>query len=89
MFHRIRENEGLQNWNLRKNVSSMEFINEHLVENYAVLFTLDISGSMQGHRWNVTRHATIDFIKYLENNDVVSSVVFNESPHLVMHWSTK
>jgi len=37
----------------------------------------------------VTRHATVDFIRYLGNNDVVSCIVFNDNPHLVMHWATR
>lgn len=63
--------------------------NQIVFENYAVLFTLDISGSMSGHKWEVTRHATVDFIRYLGNNDVVSAIVFNDNPHLVMHWTTR
>lgn len=59
------------------------------VEYYAVLFTLDISGSMSGHKWDVTRHAVVDFIKYLGPNDIVSAIVFNDYPHLVMHWNTR
>ena len=50
---------------------------------------MDISGSMYGHKWDTTRHATVDFIRYLENNDVVSAIVFNDNPHLVMHAATK
>jgi hypothetical protein len=56
---------------------------------FAVLFTLDISGSMYGHKWDVTRHAVVDFIRYLGNNDIVSAIVFNDYPHLVMHWNTR
>jgi Mg-chelatase subunit ChlD len=58
-------------------------------QHYAVLFSLDISGSMSGHKWDVTRHAVVDFIRYLGNNDIVSAVVFNDNPHLVMHWNTR
>lgn len=59
------------------------------MEYYAVLFTLDISGSMYGHKWDVTRHAVVDFIRYLGPNDIVSAIVFNDYPHLVMHWNTR
>jgi Mg-chelatase subunit ChlD len=58
-------------------------------EFYAVLFNLDISGSMRGHKWDVCRHAVVDFIRYLNEDDIVSSIVFNDYPHLVMHWSTR
>jgi hypothetical protein len=59
------------------------------LECYAVLFNLDISGSMSGHKWEVTRHAVVDFIRYLGRNDIVSAIVFNDFPHLVMHWATR
>lgn len=44
---------------------------------------------MTGHKWEVTRHATVDFIRYLDSTDVVSAIVFNDNPHLVMHWGTR
>jgi hypothetical protein len=44
---------------------------------------------MTGHKWEVTRHATVDFIRYLGANDLVSAIVFNDNPHLVMHWNTR
>lgn len=44
---------------------------------------------MSGHKWDVTRHAVVDFTKYLGNNDVMSAIVFNDYPHLVMHWNTR
>jgi hypothetical protein len=44
---------------------------------------------MHGHKWDVTRHAVIDFIRYLGPNDIVSAIVFNDYPHLVMHWNTR
>lgn len=37
----------------------------------------------------MTRHATVDFIRYLGSNDLVSAIVFNDNPHLVMHWNTR
>jgi uncharacterized sporulation protein YeaH/YhbH (DUF444 family) len=100
MFHRIRKNAGMlsrpnQNLNAMNNINALNIppyngvTNQSQAENYAVLFTLDISGSMSGHKWEVTRHATVDFIRYLGNNDVVSAIVFNDHPHLVMRWSTR
>ena len=44
---------------------------------------------MRGHKWDVCRHAVIDFIKYLNEYDIVSSIVFNDYAHLVMHWATR
>lgn len=100
MFHRIRTNAGMleRPLNPNQNLNAMNNMTmqakgvqpqQPMVENYAVLFTLDISGSMSGHRWEVARHATVDFIRYLGSNDVVSAIVFNDNPHLVMHWSTR
>jgi hypothetical protein len=90
MFHRIRTNAGMLARGPMNGMNNMNTVNSTpQVENYAVLFTLDISGSMSGHKWEVTRHATVDFIRYLGNNDVVSCIVFNDNPHLVMHWGTR
>jgi hypothetical protein len=44
---------------------------------------------MYGHKWEVTRHATVEFIQYLGNHDLVSAIVFNDNPHLVMHNNTR
>jgi len=44
---------------------------------------------MRGHKWDVCRHAVVDFIGYLNEDDIVSSIVFNDYPHLVMHWSMR
>lgn len=44
---------------------------------------------MSGHKWEVTRHAVSDFIRYLGPSDIVSAIVFNDYPHLVMHWNTR
>lgn len=85
MFHRIREDAGMHN----RTPSLDNADSQPQAENYAVLFTLDISGSMQGKKWDVTRHATVDFIHHLESKDVVSAIIFNETPHLVMHWATR
>lgn len=51
--------------NMNRNVNNIVNQNINLSEYYAVLFTLDISGSMAGHKWDVTRHAVVDFLRYL------------------------
>ena len=51
--------------NMNRNVNNIVNQNINLSEHYAVLFTLDISGSMAGHKWDVTRHAVVDFLRYL------------------------
>ena len=73
MFHRIREDAGIHNRTpTLNNAESSPQIN-----NYAVLFTLDISGSMQGKKLDTTRHATVDFIRHLDSKDVFFAVIFN------------
>jgi Mg-chelatase subunit ChlD len=94
MFHRIRTDAGMlqrPQINGLNNMAKLPLAQSLPleVENYAVLFTLDISGSMSGHKWEVTRNATVDFIRYLGSNDLVSAIVFNDNPHLVMHWNTR
>ena len=82
-------NQQMPGVNPYANNPQMANVNLTMVEHYAVLFTLDISGSMSGHKWEVTRHAVVDFLRYLNGNDIVSAIVFNDNPHLVMHWNTR
>ena len=53
MFHRIRTNAGMLSRGPMNGMNNMKATNNNApqVENYAVLFTLDISGSMHGHKW--------------------------------------
>ena len=46
---------------------------------YVVMFTLDISGSMAGSRWNSVTKAVNTFISNLSGDDLVASVVFNDT----------
>ncbi len=43
---------------------------------------------MYGHKWELTRKAVTHFISFLGPDDVVSAIVFNQPPHLVMHGNT-
>ena len=79
IFHRIRTNMGIaERAPVNRNLNNMNNMNNmnrnaknvqnpaiNLSEFYAVLFTLDISGSMTGHKWDVTRHAVVDFMRFL------------------------
>ena len=61
-------NMNMPNRNMNVNMNNMNNManqNINISEYYAVLFTLDISGSMAGHKWDVTRHAVVDFLRYL------------------------
>ena len=51
--------------NMNRNAKNVQNPAINLSEFYAVLFTLDISGSMTGHKWDVTRHAVVDFMRFL------------------------
>ena len=55
----------MQNMNTNNRFGNNANQNANLSDYYAVLFTLDISGSMAGHKWDVTRHAVVDFLRYL------------------------
>ena len=45
--------------------------------NFAVLFNLDISGSMSGTRWNRVKASVSNFMSSLSETDLVSCVCFN------------
>lgn len=44
---------------------------------YAVMFNLDMSGSMRGIRWTKVKNAVNNFIGGLCNDDLVCGLVFN------------
>ncbi len=46
-------------------------------QRFVVLFTLDMSGSMAGTRWNKVCSSVDKFVKYLGRDDLVAAVVFN------------
>ncbi|CAD8091742.1 unnamed protein product [Paramecium primaurelia] len=52
------------------------------VNNYIVLFTLDISGSMSGN-WGQVCNAVSGFLGNLGSNDLVSGIVFNDKVEVV------
>ncbi|CAD8201834.1 unnamed protein product [Paramecium octaurelia] len=52
------------------------------VNNYIVLFTLDISGSMEGN-WGKVCNAVSGFLGNLGSNDLVSGIVFNDKVEVV------
>ena len=47
-------------------------------KNFAVLLNLDISGSMNGQRFNQLKNSVSMFLNQLEGNDLASCLVFNE-----------
>ena len=48
------------------------------VKNFAVMFNLDVSGSMNGNKWSSVCASVSNFIGKLGNTDLVSGLVFNE-----------
>jgi uncharacterized protein YegL len=47
------------------------------VNRYLVMFTIDQSGSMAGSKWTQLKRAIDNFIGKLEEDDLVSAIVFN------------
>ncbi len=50
---------------------------------YLVMFTLDASGSMSGSKWTQLKKAIKSFIDQLEDEDLVSAIVFNSSTRCI------
>jgi Mg-chelatase subunit ChlD len=46
--------------------------------NYLVMFTIDGSGSMSGSRWKNVRRAINMFIENLSDEDMISTIIFND-----------
>ena len=46
-------------------------------QKFVVLFTLDVSGSMEGERWEQVCSSVRRFVEYLDKDDLVCGVVFN------------
>jgi Mg-chelatase subunit ChlD len=46
--------------------------------NYLVMFTIDGSGSMSGNRWSNVRRAINMFIENLSEDDMISTIIFND-----------
>lgn len=57
------------------------------VQNYAVLFNLDVSGSMAGTKWNNVCDSVDRFVSYLGENDLVAAMVFNHEVKLLAKMS--
>jgi hypothetical protein len=53
------------------------------VKNFAVMFNLDVSGSMSGNKWNNVCSSVTSFISKLGGSDLVSGLVFNDQAKLL------
>jgi VWFA-related protein len=55
----------------------------------SIAIVLDISGSMstEPDRWELTRRALASFLSWLEGNDEVTLIVFNDSPERLGGWT--
>ena len=51
--------------------------------NFLVLFTLDMSGSMSGDRWKKVVAAVAGFMTELEEDDIIGCILFNQQPVLI------
>lgn len=52
-------------------------------KNFAVLLNLDISGSMSGRRFNSLKSSVDNFMRNLDQNDIISCLVFNDKVQLL------
>eukprot|EP01084_Bolivina_argentea_P087680 158350_1 len=52
-------------------------------KNFLVLFTLDVSGSMRGKRWNAVIRAMRNFLNNLDEDDILGCVLFNHKVELI------
>ena len=50
---------------------------------YMVMFTIDGSGSMSGSRWKQVRSAIQMFIGNLSEDDLISTIIFNDKAQCV------
>lgn len=53
------------------------------VKNFAVMFNLDVSGSMSGNKWSNVCDSVTTFISKLGSSDLVSGLVFNDQSKLI------
>ncbi len=53
------------------------------VKNFAVMFNLDVSGSMSGNKWSNVCSSVSSFISKLGGSDLVSGLVFNDQAKLL------
>lgn len=58
-------------------------------KNFAVLLNLDISGSMNGGRFNSLKSSVQSFLRNLDQNDLVSCLVFNERVQLLKNYQPR
>jgi hypothetical protein len=49
-------------------------------QKYAILFILDMSGSMSGHRWKCVVQAMTSFFSKMEETDLFCCMLFNDKP---------
>jgi uncharacterized protein YegL len=56
-------------------------------QRYVVLFTLDMSGSMEGSKWGRVCQSVNKFVNYLGGEDLVGAIIFNDKCSLVINKS--
>lgn len=53
------------------------------VKHFAVMFNLDVSGSMSGNKWSAVCSSVNNFISKMGQTDLVSGLVFNDKVQLI------
>ncbi len=56
-------------------------------QNYAVMFNLDVSGSMSGIKWNSVCQSVARFTNFLGEGDIIAAMVFNHEAKLLVKMS--
>jgi hypothetical protein len=56
-------------------------------QNYAVMFNLDVSGSMSGSKWSSVCQSVARFNNFLGENDIIAAMVFNHEAKLLSTMS--
>ena len=56
-------------------------------QSFAVLFNLDVSGSMSGQKWSSVVQSVSRFTNFLGDNDIIAAMVFNHEAKLLANMS--
>lgn len=56
-------------------------------QSFAVLFNLDVSGSMSGQKWSSVCQSVSRFTNFLGDNDIIAAMVFNHEAKLLANMS--
>mmetsp|Transcript_10567 Transcript_10567/g.20346 ORF Transcript_10567/g.20346 Transcript_10567/m.20346 type:complete len:288 (+) Transcript_10567:2045-2908(+) len=67
--------EGVTAVSVQQRVDRVLMVNR---KTFAVLFNLDVSGSMEGDRWSQVKNCVAGFLRNMSPTDIVAGICFNE-----------